>query len=69
MSSMPPVNRLLTGKRGLKMFVYLFPVDHLEKGGDIVRASILIFQIIRMFPDVQSQNRDFTLADGAVLIG
>ena len=65
MSSHGPTSR---GKRSLVIPIDAVPIDDLKKGGNVFGASILIFQIVGMFPNVQSQNRNLSLADGIVLI-
>jgi len=45
------------------------PVDHLEKGFDIVGPSVLLLQIIDMLPQIQSKNRLLAFGQGAVLVG
>ena len=45
------------------------PVDHVPERGDVVRATILIVQVIGVFPDVESQQWGPTLHQWTVLIG
>lgn len=45
-----------------------FPIDHRVKGLDVLRATILILQIVGMFPNIDPQNGCLALADGTVLI-
>jgi len=33
--------------------LHLFPIHHIPKGGNVVGTTILVVQIIRMFPDIQ----------------
>lgn len=58
----------LRGKRNLVVVIYCFPVDDLKKCGDVFRPPVLVFKIVGVFPDIQAQNRDLPLTDGAVLI-
>ena len=50
------------------MFVDFIPVNHIEKRLNILRSSILIFQIIGMFPDIQPQQGYFALSQRTVLV-
>src|SRR5690606_8201206 len=41
----------------------LGPVDHLEERGDVVRAAVLVLQVVRVLPHVQAQDRGVARAD------
>jgi hypothetical protein len=45
------------------------PVDHVEKRRHVVRAAILIFQIIGMLPNINAEQDLLPLADRRILIG
>lgn len=36
------------------------PVDDVPESSDVIRAAVLVVQIVRMFPNVQSENRSAT---------
>ena len=38
-------------------FVDPFPVDYIEKSFDVFWSSVLVFEVIGVFPDVNSKNR------------
>src|SRR5262245_34857447 len=40
------------------------PVDHVEPRSDVLRPTVLIFEIVGVFPDINSQQWLFALADG-----
>src|SRR5690606_1290464 len=40
-----------------KSFAHLFPIDYVPEGADIVRPSVLVVEVIGMFPYVKAQNR------------
>src|SRR5437762_14036683 len=45
------------------------PIDGVPPRGDVVGAAVLILQVIRMFPDVESENGLLAFHDGLILIG
>src|SRR5258708_321784 len=45
-----------------------FPVEGVEPGGDVVRALVLVLQVVRVLPDVDSENRRQVFHVGAVLV-
>lgn len=54
-------------------FGNLIPVDHIPKRGNVVRSSVLVVQVVSMFPNIQSKNWktfDFSnVHQGIVLVG
>lgn len=44
------------------------PIDHIPPGFNVFGTAVLIFQIIGMFPDIQSQDWRRSFTDGAILI-
>jgi len=47
----------------------LIPVHNIPPSREILRAAILIFQIVRMLPDIIAHDREQTLGNRIVLIG
>lgn len=43
------------GRAALVAQSYFRPVDHVPEGGKVVCAAVLIFQIIGVFPDINSE--------------
>jgi len=41
----------------LKSFSNFIPVDHLEEGLNVFRTTVLVLQVISMFPDINPKNR------------
>ena len=52
----------------IKLF-HLAPVDHVEERGDVVRAAVLVVQVVGMLPDVEAQDWQVPMQEGAVLVG
>ena len=40
-----------------KTFCYFIPVNHVPEGGNVIRSSVLIMQVIGMLPDITAQDR------------
>src|SRR3989338_10050752 len=38
-------------------FGYSAPIDDVPERRDVIRTPVMIFQVVGMFPDIQSQNR------------
>jgi hypothetical protein len=49
--------------QSFEAFRYKTPIDDTEKRGDIFRPTVLIFQIIGVFPHVNAEQRLLALAD------
>src|SRR3546814_19710412 len=51
----------------------LVPVDHVVERADVVRAAVLVLQVVGVLPHVQAQDRGVARADAlherAVLVG
>src|SRR5690606_24619716 len=51
----------------------LVPVDHVVERADVVRATVLVFQVVGVLPHVQAEDRGVARADAlherAVLVG
>jgi hypothetical protein len=62
-----PNGNLLSFSR-LKILIDFIPIDYVEKCIDVFGSAILVFQIIGMFPDIDSEDRRFALADRIVLV-
>ena len=45
------------------------PGDDVPPSGNVVGAAVLIFKVVGMLPDVQTQNGSLAGGEGAVLIG
>ena len=45
------------------------PVDNVPESADIVRASILVVQVVGVFPDIETKNGSASFHQGAVLVG
>ena len=45
------------------------PIDHAEKGLDIVRPAVLVFEIVCMLPDIESQHGRHAETQRTVLVG
>ena len=52
----------------LEMLVDLVPVNDIEKGSDVLRPPVLVFQVVSVLPDIDPQDRGFSLADRAILV-
>src|SRR4051812_21489018 len=59
--------RLLLGF--LEALVYFRPVHHIPPRGQVVRALVLILQVVGMLPHVVAKNRIDSLAQWRVLVG
>src|SRR6188472_2310670 len=46
----------LLGRRAVAL-ADLVPVDHIPPGGEIVGALVLVFQVVGMLPDIDTENR------------
>lgn len=44
------------------------PVDYAEPVVNIIRSKIIVLQVIRMFPDVDTKHRTYAQSDGCILI-
>src|SRR2546423_1936689 len=44
------------------------PVDGVEPGGDVVRALVLVLEVVGVLPDVHAEDRGHALHVGAVLV-
>ncbi len=53
----------------IEIACHQIPVDHAHKSLDIISPAILVFQVVSMFPDIHSEQRDIALGKRAVLIG
>lgn len=51
------LDRLASGGR-LVVLANLAPVDDVVKGGNVLRAAVLVFEVIRVLPDVDTEDRD-----------
>src|SRR5690606_12864627 len=49
--------------RSLVAALHLGPVDHLEESRDVVRAAVLVLQVVRVLPHVQAQDRGVARAN------
>ena len=56
---------LLTGSEALSGFL---PVHNIPPCADVVRAAILILQIIGVLPDIQPDHRVLRFHDGRILV-
>src|ERR1044072_5676058 len=45
------------------------PIHHVPPSGDVVRPAILVFQIVRVLPDIETEDGGLTLHEGVVLVG
>ena len=45
------------------------PVDDIPERTDVVGASILVIQVIGMFPDIETKNGRQSLRERVILIG
>src|SRR5581483_2351616 len=57
-----------SGFEFLQLFIDLVPVDNVPPGRNVVGAPVLVFQIIRMLPDIEAQNRLLAFHERTVLI-
>src|SRR5581483_8393304 len=64
-SAAPPLRTL---SRPLQPPVDRVPVDGVPPGGDIVRALVLVPEVVRVLPDVDAQDGSSTLHDRVVLV-
>src|SRR5579884_1097358 len=44
------------------------PVDDVPPGFDVIGALVLVFQVIRVFPNIDAENRHLVIHVGAVLV-
>ena len=56
-------------KRGLHPVFHNFPVDDFPKVGEVFRASVLVVQVVSMFPDIEAQQWFHTLSDRVASVG
>ena len=56
-------------QRRFVAMIDLTPVHHIPKRGDVVGPAILVFQIVGVFPNVETQHRHVAMHDRAVLVG
>src|SRR5437764_155618 len=47
----------------------VIPIDHVEPCGHIIDALVLIFQIVSVFPHVDTKEREAALRERRVLVG
>src|ERR1035437_791082 len=45
------------------------PVDHLEEGSHVIRAAVLVFEVVGVLPDINPEQRLLVLAGRRVLVG
>src|SRR5882724_8980336 len=65
-----PKRVLLEEPVGLcQTLVDLVPVHHVPPGFQVVRAAVLIFQIVGVLPNVVAKDRKFAVGNGIVLVG
>ena len=55
--------------RRLEVLAHGVPVDHVPPGREIVRAPVLVEQIVGVLPDVDTEDRGLALHIWAVLVG
>ena len=58
----------LAGFEGGVAPVDFVPVHYVPPGGEVFGAAVVVFQVIRMLPDVVAEDRIKALRDGIVLI-
>src|SRR5438034_7798747 len=54
---------------GVEPFFHFLPVDHIPPRGHVIRAAVLVFQVIGMLPNVAAHYRELALHNRAVLVG
>src|SRR5579883_1275104 len=52
----------------LQLLIYFVPVHHVPPGRNVFGPAVLIFQIVRVLPDVEAQHRLLALHNRAVLV-
>src|SRR5271170_2085672 len=57
------------GLKRLEAVVDLVPVDYIPPGRQVFGATIVVLEIVGMFPDVVAEDGEQSLGDGVVLIG
>ena len=62
----PCVNLLL---RGFVVFGNFVPIDDVPESLQVISALVLVFQIIRVLPNVASENRFVSFHERIVLVG
>src|SRR5579859_5244974 len=45
------------------------PVDNIPPSGEIIRATILIFEVVGMFPHIVAENREVAVRERIILVG
>ena len=45
------------------------PIDYVPKRGHVVGTTVLVVEVVGMFPHIQAENRGATFGQGRVLIG
>src|SRR6185312_4419192 len=45
------------------------PVDHVPPGLEVVRAAVLVLEVVGVLPDVDPEDRDVVVQDRRVLVG
>ena len=61
----------LDGERVIRLkpvFGYL-PVDDVPERGDVFGPAVLVFQVVRVFPHIQPDDRERAIHDGRILVG
>merc|ERR1719240_2202443 len=56
---------------GRVVFTDLVPVDHVEEGTDVLRAPVLVLEVVGVLPDVDAHDGHEAVAihEGVVLVG
>ena len=44
-------------------------MDHVEEGGDVIRAPVLVLEVVRVFPDIEAENGRPVERERCVLVG
>src|SRR5579863_3803150 len=57
------------GLVGFEAGVDFVPVDYVPPGGEILRAAVVVFEVVGVLPDVVPEDREMALRDRTVLIG
>src|SRR5262245_23544141 len=47
----------------------LIPIDDIPPGAEVLRAAVLILEVVGMLPYIVAQNREVAICERAVLVG
>src|SRR5437867_8256521 len=62
------LNRTFMQNLSCEALSHKVPVDHIEPGSDIIGPLVLVFEIIRVLPNIDAQQRMLALAQRRVLV-